>query len=101
MEAQRPDLIVFSGDVTGMSLEREFLLAARALGPLCSNPAVLGLPGNHDVYVSAERDAGFFRGREHEIDLLVFNTKDDDQLAMHGLAYPLAVEVRGIPILML
>lgn len=39
--------------------------------------------------------------RDQEIDLLVFNTKDDDQLAMHGLAYPLAVEVRGIPILML
>jgi hypothetical protein len=38
---------------------------------------------------------------EHEIDLLVFNTKDDDQLAMHGLAYPLAVELREIPLLML
>ena len=29
------------------------------------------------------------------------NTKDDDQLAMHGLAYPLAVELRDIPLLML
>jgi len=38
---------------------------------------------------------------EHEIDLLVFNTKDDEQLAMHGLAYPLAVEIRDIPLLML
>lgn len=38
---------------------------------------------------------------EHEIDLLVFYTKDQDQLAMHGLAYPLAVELRSIPILML
>lgn len=38
---------------------------------------------------------------EHEIDLLVFNTKDEDQLAMHGLAYPLAVEVRNVPLLML
>lgn len=37
----------------------------------------------------------------HEIDLLVFNTKDDDQLAMHGLAHPLAVELREIPLLML
>ena len=33
-------------------------------------------------------------------DLLVMNTKDDDQLAMHGLAYPLAVELRHIPLLM-
>ena len=38
---------------------------------------------------------------EHEADLLVMNTKDDDQLAMHGLAYPLAIEVRSIPLLLL
>jgi hypothetical protein len=37
----------------------------------------------------------------HEIDLLVLNTKDEDQLAMHGLAYPLAVELRDVPLLML
>ena len=38
---------------------------------------------------------------EHEVDLLVMNTKDEDQLAMHGLAYPLAVELREIPLLLL
>lgn len=38
---------------------------------------------------------------EHAVDLLVFNTKDDDQMAMHGLAYPLAVELRRLPLLML
>ena len=38
---------------------------------------------------------------EHDVDLLVMNTKDDDQLAMHGLAYPLAIEVRSIPLLLL
>ncbi len=38
---------------------------------------------------------------EHQVDLLVFNTKDKGQLAMHGLAYPLAVELRQIPLLML
>lgn len=38
---------------------------------------------------------------EHNIDLLVMNTKDQDQSAMHGLAYPLAIELRQIPILML
>lgn len=38
---------------------------------------------------------------EHKVDLLVMNTKDDDQLAMHGLAYPLAVELRELPLLML
>ncbi|MEE8586291.1 MAG: hypothetical protein V3T83_15710 [Acidobacteriota bacterium] len=39
--------------------------------------------------------------QEHSIDLLVLNTKDEDQLAMHGLAYPLAVELRHVPMLML
>ncbi len=39
--------------------------------------------------------------QDREVDLLIFNTKDDDQLAMHGLAYPLAVELRALPLLML
>ncbi len=38
---------------------------------------------------------------QHEVDLLVLNTKDEDQLAMHGIAYALAVELRQIPMLML
>jgi len=38
---------------------------------------------------------------EHEADLLVMNTKDDDQFAMHGLAYPLAIQVRSVPLLLL
>ena len=38
---------------------------------------------------------------QHEVDLLVLNTKDEDQLAMHGIAYALAVELRQIPLLML
>ncbi len=33
--------------------------------------------------------------------LLVLNTKEEDQLAMHGLAYPLAVELRSLPMLLL
>jgi hypothetical protein len=37
----------------------------------------------------------------HGVDLLVFNTMDGDRLAMDGNAYPLAVELRGIPLLML
>ena len=38
---------------------------------------------------------------EHEVDLLVFNTKDERQLGMNGLAYALATELRSIPLLML
>ena len=36
-----------------------------------------------------------------EIDLLVMNTREVDQLAMHGLAYKLAVELSDIPLLLL
>ncbi len=38
---------------------------------------------------------------DHRADLLVLNTLDGDQLAMHGQAYPLAVALRSIPLLML
>lgn len=38
---------------------------------------------------------------DNEIDLLVMHTRDEEQLAMHGLAYPIAVEFRHIPLLML
>lgn len=39
--------------------------------------------------------------KSHGIELLVMNTKDDEQLAMHGLAYPLAIELRDLPLLLL
>ena len=37
---------------------------------------------------------------DRHIDLLVMNSRDDDQLAMHGVAYPLVVEMRKTPILL-
>ncbi len=38
---------------------------------------------------------------QRQVDLLMLHTKDDEQLAMHGLAYPLCVELREIPLLLL
>ena len=38
---------------------------------------------------------------EHDVELLVMNSKDDEQMAMHGLAYPLSVELRDLPLLLL
>lgn len=38
---------------------------------------------------------------EHNVDLLIMNTNDETQVAMHGLAYPIAVEFRDLPIIML
>jgi hypothetical protein len=36
----------------------------------------------------------------HAVEMLVMHTRDEDQSAMHGLAYPLAVELRHIPLLL-
>ncbi len=38
---------------------------------------------------------------KHDVSLVVLNTKDDDQLAIHGLAYPLAIELRDTAMLLL
>ncbi len=38
---------------------------------------------------------------ELNVNLLVIHGKDEDQLAMHGLSYPLAIELRQIPILVI
>jgi len=38
---------------------------------------------------------------EHRVDLLVMNTKDEDQMAMHGMTYPLAIELHDVPMLLL
>ncbi len=38
---------------------------------------------------------------QHEVDLLIMNTKDEEQMAMHGIAYPLAVELRETALLLL
>jgi len=37
----------------------------------------------------------------HKLDLLVLSAKDERRHAMHSVAYPLAVEIRQIPLLML
>lgn len=37
---------------------------------------------------------------EQDVDLLVMSTKDEEQLAMHGLAYSLSVEFKELPLLL-
>lgn len=65
--------------------------------------AEAGLPLTVEEVVATGHHLGEYRRliQEHDVDLLVMNTKDEDQLAMHGLAYPLAIEVRSIPLLLL
>ena len=62
-----------------------------------------GLPFSVTRIVTMGHHLSEFRRlvHDHDVDLLVMNTKDEDQLAMHGLAYPLAIEVRSIPLLLL
>ena len=38
---------------------------------------------------------------ELQINLLLMHGTDEDQLAMHGLSYPLAIELRQIPLLII
>ena len=37
----------------------------------------------------------------HDIDLLVTNTKDEGQLAMHGTTYSLSIELLDVSMLLL
>jgi len=37
---------------------------------------------------------------EHEVDLVVFPTLEEDRIALHGVAYSLAVELVETPLLM-
>lgn len=56
----------------------------------------------HEVVTMGHRLADYKRlVAEHEVDVLVLHTRDDEQMAMHGLAYPIAVELRDIPLLLL
>ncbi|MGI9516774.1 MAG: hypothetical protein ACR2NP_07015 [Pirellulaceae bacterium] len=62
-----------------------------------------GLPVEIESIVTAGHRLEDYRKllQERQIDLLVMNTKDDEQMAMHGLAYPLSVEFRKTPMLLL
>lgn len=53
--------------------------------------------------VTLGRGVGAYQGlmAEHDIDLLILNTKDDRQEAMDGMAYALAVQIRSRPLLLL
>lgn len=62
-----------------------------------------GLSVAIEAFVTLGHQLGDYRRMidERNVDLLVMNTKDDDQMAMHGLAYPLAVELRKTPMVLL
>jgi len=57
---QGPDHILFTGDVTGLSLPSEFERAHAVLEKLVEARNVTGIPGNHDVYVKSAVRHDFF-----------------------------------------
>jgi len=63
----------------------------------------VGVQAQVEAQVTSGHRLGEYRRliEAHAVDLLVMNTKDEDQLAMHGLSYPLAVELRDVPMLLL
>lgn len=58
---------------------------------------------NIEPHTSCGHPLNTLRGlvEEHEVDLIVANTKEDEQLAMHGLTYSLSIEFNDIPLLLL
>ncbi len=65
--------------------------------------AEAGLPISVESVVTVGHHLSDYRELllQRPVDLLVMNTKDEDQLAMHGLAYPLSVEIRKTPLLLI
>jgi nucleotide-binding universal stress UspA family protein len=84
-------------------LERFLRDARDYVGSCASALASAGLPFTVEEVVTHGHHLSEYRRlvQEHDVDLLVMNTKDQGQLAMHGLAYPLAIEIRSIPLLLL
>lgn len=58
----RPDHLVCTGDLTGLSLPEENEAAREALAPLLAAPNIVGIPGNHDVYVREAVEARRYEG---------------------------------------
>lgn len=53
--AQRPDVVILSGDLTNLALAEEFALAREVLHPLLDNGGAFPtfiVPGNHDAYTA-------------------------------------------------
>lgn len=99
--AKIPDL---ETDVARESLGEQLLKEPRDFIVTCRSVIEeQGLPVKIEEVVAMRRRVDEYSEliARQEIDLLVLNTKDDDQMAMHGAAYALAVELRSIPLLML
>ncbi len=66
LRTQCPDQIAVTGDLTNISLEDEFVAAARLLASIGDADRVTVIPGNHDAYV----ELPFGKSWEHWADYL-------------------------------
>jgi len=85
-------------------IESQLLKEASEFIDECSRViAVEGPNINVERYVGRGHHLRDYRKliQDHDVDLLVLNTKDDDQLAMHGRAYSLSVELTDVSMLLL
>ena len=61
LKQQGPDHVAVTGDLTNISLEREFLAASLLLRELGPPNWVSLVPGNHDAYVRVPASSGLNR----------------------------------------
>jgi len=61
LQAQSPDHVIVTGDLTNIALEQEFIEAASLLKGLGPPDWVSVVPGNHDAYVRVPSDRGWDR----------------------------------------
>jgi len=73
VRAQAVDRVLVTGDLTHVSLEQEFLTAARQLARLGSPAEVFLIPGNHDCYVDLEAGSSW----DHWADYLRSDVAED------------------------
>ena len=62
LQALKPDHVVSTGDLTGLSLPSEFEAAGKALAPLLESGSMTFIPGNHDVYVPSAVKRKLYEG---------------------------------------
>lgn len=84
-------------------LERLLLEPMNFIESCRSEVAAKALPFNVEPIVQLGHGLAEYKKivAEKNVDLVVMHTKDNDQLAMHGLAYPLTIELRSTPLLLI
>lgn len=61
MKGEGVDHLVCAGDVTNLAMEAEFAKAAEVFGDFGPAESMTFCPGNHDIYVTAQRDGTLFQ----------------------------------------